>query len=318
MRAIWLENQTLSRRDDAPEPTRQMGEALLRIRLAGLCGTDLELVRGYYPFTGIPGHEFVGEVVEADNRVLVGQRVVGEINLACGHCDSCRANRPTHCENRTVLGIRGRNGAFAEYLTLPETNLHPVPDSVPDAAAVFVEPLAAALEIQERVAIHPSSRALVIGAGRLGQLIAQTLALTGCDLRVMAKHPRQRDLLAGRGIACLNDDDEAPARHFDVVVEATGSPAGFQLARQAVRPRGTLVLKSTYRGELGVDFSSLVVDEITLIGSRCGPFPAALRLLEMQAVDPMGLIEAEYPLARAVEAFERAGQRGALKVLVRP
>lgn len=317
MRALWLEDQTLSQREDAPEPTRQTGEALLRVRLAGICGTDLELLHGYYPYTGIPGHEFVGEVVEAESLALIGQRVVGEINLPCGHCDSCLANRPTHCENRTVLGIRGRNGAFAEYLTLPETNLHPVPASVPDEAAVFVEPLAAALEIQQQVAIRPDSRVLVIGAGRLGQLIAQTLALTGCDLRVMARHPRQRALLAERGIPWLNED-QAPARHFDVVVEATGSPAGFQLARQAVRPRGTLVLKSTYRGGFNVDFSSLVVDEITLVGSRCGPFPAALRLLERKLVDPTGLIEADYSLARGVEAFERAGQRGVLKVLVRP
>jgi 2-desacetyl-2-hydroxyethyl bacteriochlorophyllide A dehydrogenase len=298
-------------------PAPQDGEALLRVRLAGICGTDLELVRGYYPFTGIPGHEFVGEVVEAATPHLIGQRVVGEINLTCGHCESCRANRPSHCENRTVLGIRGRHGAFAEYLTLPARNLHPVPASVPDEAAVFVEPLAAALEIQEQVAIRPGSRVLVIGAGRLGQLIAQTLALSGCDLRVMAKHPRQRALLAGRGIPWLNED-AAPARHFDVVVEATGSPAGFQLARQAVRPRGALVLKSTYRGGFNVDFASLVVDEITLIGSRCGPFPAALRLLERKLVSPAGLIEAEFPLARAIEAFERAGQRGALKMLVRP
>lgn len=317
MQALWLEQKQLSFRTNLSTPPIAPGEALLRVRLAGICGTDLELLRGYYPFTGIPGHEFVGEVVEAATPHLIGQRVVGEINLACGHCASCRANRPTHCENRTVLGIRGRHGAFAEYLALPASNLHPVPASVPDEAAVFVEPLAAALEIQEQVAIRPGSRVLVIGAGRLGQLIAQTLALTGCDLRVMARHPRQRALLAGRGIPWLNED-AAPARHFDVVVEATGSPAGFQLARKAVRPRGALVLKSTYRGGFNVDFASLVVDEITLIGSRCGPFPAALRLLERQLVSPAGLIEAEYPLARAIEAFERAGQRGTLKVLVRP
>lgn len=317
MRALWLENQTLSIRGDVPMPKPGKGEALVRVRLAGVCGTDLELVRGYLPFAGISGHEFVGEVVEAGNPALIGRRVVGDINVVCGSCEACRAGRPTHCENREVLGIRGRNGAFAEYLALPEANLHPVPGNVPDEAAVFAEPLAAALEIQEQVAVRPSDRVLVVGAGRLGQLIAQTLALTGCELEVVARHPRQQRLLADRGIGIL-PEAAVPARSFDLAVEATGSPSGFGLARRAVRPRGTLVLKSTYRGDIAVDLASLVVDEISIVGSRCGPLAAALRLLERRAVDPSVLIEAEYSLDRVMEAFERAGQPGALKVLVRP
>ena len=314
MRALWLEDQRLSWREAAPEPRPLPGEALVRVRLAGICGTDLELLRGYYPYTGIPGHEFIGEVAQAEDARLIGQRVAGEINIVCGACESCRCGRSSHCERRSVLGIRGRDGAFAEYLSLPAANLHFVPDGVPDEAAVFVEPLAAALRIQEQVPISPDSRVLVIGAGRLGQLIAQTLALTGCDLRVVARHPRQRRLLAERGIPTVED---WPTRHFDLVVEATGSPSGFDLARQAVRPCGTLALKSTYRGALSVDFSALVVDEITVIGSRCGPFGAALRLLERKAVDPRGLIEAELPLESGVEAFELAGRPGVMKVLLR-
>jgi threonine dehydrogenase-like Zn-dependent dehydrogenase len=318
MRALWLENQSLSLRDDLPLPKPGAGEALIRVRLAGICGTDLELLRGYAPFAGILGHEFVGEVAEADDPGLIGRRVAGEINIVCGRCDACRAGRPTHCENRTVAGIRNRHGAFAEYLTLPMANLHPVPDSVPDEAAVFAEPLAAALEIQSQVAVRPSERVLVVGAGRLGQLVAQTLALTGCELSVVARHPRQHALLAGRGIRTVAEDS-IPSRRFDLAVEATGSPLGFELARRAVRPRGTLVLKSTHAGgAMAVDLSALVVDEITVVGSRCGPFGAALRLLERKAVDPAGLIDAEYPLDRAVEAFGRAGQSGVLKVLVRP
>jgi len=315
MQALWLENQTLSLRE-VPRPQKN-GEALLRLRLAGICGTDLELARGYYPFTGIPGHEFVGEVVESPDPSWVGQRVVGEINAVCGACEQCRNGRPTHCEKRTVLGIVGRDGVHAEYTTLPLENLHRVPDSVPDEAAVFVEPLAAALEIQQQVQIHPTDRVLLIGAGRLGQLVAQTLALTSCDLRVVARHPLQKELLTRRGIRLIAGEEIAP-RRWDVVVEATGSPSGFDLARQALRPRGTLVLKSTYRGEMTLNWSPFVVDEITIVGSRCGPFEPALRLLEKQEVDPTPLIAGRYPLSAALEAYETARQPGMLKVLLEP
>ncbi len=313
MQSLWLEKQTLSLRN-IPKPSRP-GEALIKVRLAGICGTDLELVRGYYPFTGVPGHEFVGEVIESPDKSWIGKRVVGEINASCGECEQCRSGRPTHCEKRTVLGITDRNGVHAEYTSLPLANLHIVPDSVSDEAAVFTEPLAAALEIQEQVHIQPKDRVLLIGAGRLGQLIAQTLALTGCDLRVVARHPHQKALLEARQI-CLISEDEVQPRRWDVVVEATGSPSGFGLARQAIRPRGTLVLKSTYRGEMTVNWSPFVVDEITIVGSRCGPFAPALRLLEHGEVDPTILIAQRYPLRQALEAYEDAKKPGMLKVLL--
>jgi len=313
MKSLWLENQTLSMRD-VPRPEKP-GEALIRIRLAGICGTDLELVRGYYPYTGIPGHEFIGEVIESPDPSWIGKRVVGEINASCGECGQCRNGRPTHCEKRTVLGIVNRDGVHAEYTTLPLANLHLVPDSVLDDAAVFTEPLAAALEIQQQVHLQPTDRVLLIGAGRLGQLVAQTLALTGVDLRVAARHPLQKKLLTDRGIKLIAEEEVQP-RRWDVVVEATGSPSGFDLARQALRPRGTLVLKSTYRGEMTVNWSPFVVDEITIIGSRCGPFPPALRLLEKKEVDPTVLIAERFPLASAIKAYEAAKQPGMLKVLL--
>ena len=316
MRGLWLEEKQLSLRADLPEPERP-GEALVRVRRAGVCGTDLELTRGYYPYTGVPGHEFVGEVVRAPDAAWIGARVVGEINAACGRCEQCRSGRPTHCEARSVLGIVQRDGAFAEYLSLPLGNLHRVPENVPDEAAVFTEPLAAALEIGQQVQIHPEDRVLLIGAGRLGQLIALTLALTGADLRVVARHPRQRELLAAAGIRLIDEAEVQPWR-TDIVVEATGSPAGFELARKALRPRGTLVLKSTYHGEMTLNMSALVVDEITLVGSRCGPFAPALRLLEAGLVDPTPLIAAEFRLEQAVQAFEQAARPGMLKILVKP
>lgn len=315
MKALWLENHQLDLRD-VPEP-RKPGEALIRVRKAGICSTDLELVKGYYPFTGIPGHEFVGEVVAADDRHWVGQRVVGDINITCGNCEQCLNERPTHCENRSTLGITNHDGAFAEFITLPIANLHRVPASVPDEMAVFTEPLAAALEIQLQVHVRPTDRVLVVGAGRLGQLIAQTLALTGCDLHVAARHDYQKRILVERGIRIIGEEDIKPWR-WDIVVEATGSPGGFSLARQAIRPRGMLVMKSTYKGEMPVNFSSIVVDEINIVGSRCGPFEPALRLMEQGEVDPSVLIAAEFKLDEALQAFERAGQPGVLKVLVTP
>jgi threonine dehydrogenase-like Zn-dependent dehydrogenase len=301
---------------DVPLPYK-FDEALVKIRKAGVCSTDLELVRGYYPYTGILGHEFVGEVVEAEDASWIGQRVVGEINVICNQCEQCLNGRSTHCENRTVLGIVKRDGTFAEFTSLPMTNLHRVPESIPDEMAVFTEPLAAALEIQQQIQIKPTDRVLVIGAGRLGQLIAQTLALTGCDLRVVVRHAHQQNLLEGRGIRIIVEEDIQPWR-WDVVVEATGSPSGFSLARRAIRPRGTLVLKSTYKGNLDVNFSAIVVDEINIIGSRCGPFEPALRLMETRQVDPTVLIMDEFRLQDGLKAFERAGETGVLKVLVNP
>jgi threonine dehydrogenase-like Zn-dependent dehydrogenase len=316
MRALWLENRTLTLREDAPLPAPPAGEALVRVRLAGVCDTDLELVRGYYPYAGVPGHEFVGVVEEARGAPeWNGRRVVGEINAVCGSCETCRAGRRTHCERRTVLGIAGRDGAFATHLRLPVENLHPVPDAVPDDVAVFTEPTAAALEVQVQVRIGPGDRVVVIGAGKLGNLVAQTLAPTGCDLLAVGRSPRPLALLASRGIRTGTASD-LPARRADVVVECTGNPEGLELARRALRPRGTIVLKSTYEGRATLDMAPFVVDEITLVGSRCGPFAPALALLAQGTVDPRPLIEARYALAEGFRAFEHAARPGVLKVLV--
>jgi threonine dehydrogenase-like Zn-dependent dehydrogenase len=316
MRALWLESRTLTLRDDVPLPVPPAGEALVRVRLAGLCNTDLELVRGYYPYAGVPGHEFVGVVEEAPAApAWNGRRVVGEINAACGECDTCRAGRRTHCEGRTVLGILGRDGAFATHLRLPVANLHHVPDALPDGLAVFTEPTAAALEIQAQVQVGPRDRVVVIGAGKLGNLVAQTLATTGCDLLAVGRSPRPLALLAHRGIRTGTAAD-LPTRRADVVVECTGNPEGLEMARRAVRPRGTIVLKSTYHGRATLEMAPFVVDEITLVGSRCGPFAPALALLARGAVDPAPLVEARYSLGEGVGAFEHAARPGALKVLL--
>jgi threonine dehydrogenase-like Zn-dependent dehydrogenase len=273
-------------------------------------------VRGYYPYAGVPGHEFVGVVEEAPGaREWVSRRVVGEINAACGQCPTCRAGRPTHCERRTVLGIAGRDGVLATHARLPIRNLHAVPDAVPDDVAVFTEPTAAALQIQEQVRVGPGDGVVVIGAGKLGNLVAQTLAATGCRLLVVGRSPRPLALLASRGIATA-PAEEIEARRADLAVECTGNPEGLELARRAVRPRGTIVLKSTYHGTASIDMAPFVVDEITLVGSRCGPFGPALASLGRGDVDPRPLVEARYPLAEALAAFAHAARPGALKVLV--
>jgi threonine dehydrogenase-like Zn-dependent dehydrogenase len=317
MHGLWLEARSLRLRDDLPRPEPAEGEARVRVLAAGICNTDLELVRGYYPFTGVPGHEFVGRVEAAPGAERwEGRRVVGEINAVCGGCAPCRAGRRSHCERRTVLGIRGRDGAFAEALTLPVANLHEVPDGLPDDVAVFIEPLAAALEVQEQVRIGPGDRVVVVGDGKLGNLVAQTLALTGCALTVVGRHPAKLALLAARGIAASAAPTEPADGQADVVVECTGNAEGLERARRAVRPRGTVVLKSTYRGRTSLDVSRIVVDEITLVGSRCGPFPPALALLAGGRVDVRPLVHARFPLREAVAAFAEASRPGIMKVLV--
>lgn len=314
MQGIWLEDQELSLRTDLPIPVPGQGEALIKVLCAGICATDLELLRGYYPYTGIPGHEFVG-LVEQGPPELLGQRVVGEINVGCRHCSLCCQGMAMHCRNRTVLGIRGRNGAFAEYLTLPCANLHLVPADLSTEVAVFTEPLAAALQIQEQVAVRPEDRVLVLGDGKLGLLVAQTLALTGCQLLAVGRHPAKLALLKRAGIA-VHIGLPPPRQHFDLAVDCTGSPEGFALARNTLRPRGTLILKSTYAGRLNLDASSLVVDEITVIGSRCGPFAKALELLATGKVAVEPLIQARRPLSYGLEAFALAGRKGSLKILL--
>jgi threonine dehydrogenase-like Zn-dependent dehydrogenase len=317
MRALVI-NNGLRFENNYPTPTPPPGEALVRVLQAGVCNTDLELVKGYMKFSGVPGHEFVGVVEQAVGREeLIGQRVAGEINAACGVCETCRANRPTHCPHRTTLGIDRRDGAFADYLTLPIENLHPLPASVSDDQAVFVEPLAAACEILEQVEIRPTDRVAVIGDGKLGLLCAQVVALTGCDLIAVGRHAEKLQILKRRGMAVTTDFSAIKPATLDTVVEATGTPSGFALARQLVRPRGTIVLKSTYQGEaLPVNLTAIVVDEIALIGSRCGPFEPAIRLLARQQIEVESLIQARYPLEEGLAAFERAAVRGTLKVIV--
>jgi threonine dehydrogenase-like Zn-dependent dehydrogenase len=316
MRALVFDRRLrLSTTQPVPQPPS--GEARLRTLLAGICTTDLEILRGYAGFQGILGHEFVARVEEAEDSALVGQRVVGEINIGCGTCATCRAGRPNHCAQREALGIRGRDGVLADLFCLPAQNLHPVPGSIPDEASVFTEPLAAACRILEQVTLQPTDRAIVLGDGKLGLLVAQVLALTGCDLLAIGHHRDKLAILSGRGIA-TRLEHQGLEGSADLVVECTGQADGFHAARKLVRPEGTLLVKSTYRGLLEADLSSVVVDEVRIVGSRCGPFPEALRLLAQGLVDVASLIEAIYPLEEALAAMEHAGRRGARKVLVRP
>ncbi|GAP62576.1 hypothetical protein ARMA_0999 [Ardenticatena maritima] len=321
MKAIFLENGTVSVRD-MPMPERPPHHALLRMRLAGICDTDLQLQRGYYGFEGVPGHEFVAEVVEAPDEALIGARVVGEINLGCGACDWCRRGMQRHCPNRTVLGIVNHPGAHAEYLTLPVENLHRVPDSMPDDVAVFTEPVAAACEILEQVHVAPTWNIAIVGDGKLGLLIAQVLRLTGANVHLLGHHAHKLALLEGTGVQThlVHEGEDLPLpRHWaDMVVEVTGNPSGFATARALVRPRGVFVLKSTFKERLDLWLADIVVDEITIVGSRCGPFDTALRLLGEGLVNVRPLIEATYPLDAGVRAYEHAATRGARKILLRP
>ena len=315
MRALRLHDGTVRHRTDAPPPRPQPGEAILRVRLAGLCATDRALLAGYAGFTGVPGHEFVADVVEAPGaEAWVGRRVVAEINVACGRCSECAAGRRPHCATRTVLGIRGRDGAFAERVSVPIENLHEVPAAMPDEVAVFTEPVAAALEVQEQVPIAAGQRVAVIGDGKLGQLLARTLARTGCALVVAGRHPEKLGRLSRRGNPTSAPGD-LPPRSADVVVECTGNAQGLEIARRAVRPRGTIVLKSTYHGPATVDLASIVVDEVTLVGSRCGPFGKAIALLA-DGLDVSDLVSAVYPLQEGEAAFAASGSPGMLKVLL--
>ncbi len=317
MRGVYLEAGILYVRDDLPMPVPADGEALVQVRTAGICATDIELLRGYVSgFRGIPGHEFVGVVTVHPHAEWVGRRVVGEINIACGECAMCRRGLRKHCLQRRVLGLRGHNGAFAEYLTLPAENLHLVPDGLPDEVAVFTEPLATALQVLETGAIGPADRVLVLGDGKLGLLVAQAAALAGPEVFVIGRHPERWHILRGRGITTI--EDAGGLEHFaDVVIECTGRPEGFSEALRLVRPQGAIILKSTFAGAHPLNLSEAVVKEVQVIGSRCGPFEPALRLLARRQVGVEALIEAVYPLAQAEQAFAHAGRRGALKILLR-
>lgn len=297
-------------------PERPEGFALIRLIQAGICNTDLELQRGYYGFSGTPGHEFVGEVVEADSKGLIGKRVVGEINLACGSCSWCRRGMGRHCPTRTVLGIVRHPGAFREFLTLPEGNLHVVPDSVPTEVAVFAEPLAAACEILEQVQIPCSSPIAVLGDGKLGLLVAQVLQVNGYRVHQFGRHAEKLRIAAKTGVTTEIRGEHLPEAEYRWVVDATGSQAGLHAAIRMVEPRGTIVLKSTVHGEIPVDTAPVIVNEITLVGSRCGRFEPALELLQLSAIDVTSMISDRMPLASAPAAFDRAAKRGVMKVLL--
>jgi threonine dehydrogenase-like Zn-dependent dehydrogenase len=300
---------------EVPRPEPGPGEVLIRVLLAGICGTDLQVLRGYHGFQGVMGHEFVGEVAAPEDSPWLGQRVAGEITVGCGGCDLCRRGLAGHCRQRQVLGLKDRDGAFAHYLTLPVANLHTVDPEIPDIFAVFTEPLAAALRVMEAAPVSPSARVLVVGDGPLGLQISWVLALSGADVTLAGHHPEHLALARPRGVAAFLSA-ELPAGDYDIVVEASGSPSGLQLALARVRPRGTVVLKSTYVGDYPLDPALLVVPEVSLVGCRCGPFAGALRLLRDGRIDPRPLVHRTFPLARGLEALAWAQRPGVLKVLL--
>lgn len=311
MLALRVNKKSLSVRDIAKPDNAE--EALVRVLVSGICNTDLEIARGYAGFDGTIGHEFVGVVEKT------GERVVGEINAGCGKCELCRDGDSRHCATRTVLGIVGRDGAHAEFLQLPAVNLIRVPDSLPDEHAAFTEPLAVACGILERVPVTPDDRVAVIGDGKLGLLCGQVINLSGATTLMIGKHDTKLRIAARRGIETSTPKEAAKrTRQFDVVVEASGSASGFKLALDLVRPQGKLVLKSTFHGTTEINAARVVVDEISIVGSRCGRFAPALDLLKRNAIDVDSLISEEYPLAKGVHAMKRARTKGVLKVLLRP
>lgn len=310
MIALHLEKQAVSVRQCAP-PRPKPGHALLRLRLAGICNTDIELLRGYYGFAGRPGHEFVAE------DVATGRRVVGEINLACGKCDWCARGLGRHCPKRTVLGIVKHPGAFAEYLTLPQENLYEVPRNVPDRHAVFTEPVAAACEILDQVKIPAGERVAVLGDGKLGLLIAQVLQISGAEVHLFGRHREKLRIAALAGVTTHLAPHRAPAK-FRFTVEATGTAEGLTQAVAMTLPRGTIVMKSTVHGAVAIDAAPVIVHEITLVGSRCGRFAPALKLIKSGRLHLDEMIDSEFALVEGPRAFERAQEKGVLKVLLRP
>jgi threonine dehydrogenase-like Zn-dependent dehydrogenase len=325
MRALHWDGHQLSYEAAYPTPssilhprssTAPQATALVKVHLAGICSTDLQILNGYMGFTGVPGHEFVGSVSEGPQE-WAGKRVVGEINFGCGACEDCARDLARHCANRTVMGIVNADGAFAEYVLLPVANLHAVPDNVSDEAAVFTEPLAAAFEILTQIQLDPGDEVLVLGDGKLGNLCAQVLRRTGARITALGKHADKLSLIKKSGVRTVLLGDWQ-AKLFDVVVEATGSAAGLELALAAVRPRGTLILKSTVAGKHEVSLAPIVINEINVIGSRCGPFADALDGLAAERVLVTPLIEKIYPLSDGVEAVQQAARAGAKKILLRP
>jgi len=316
MRAIVYDEDGLRLDTEYPEPVPDEHDTLVRVLLAGICDTDIEITKGYMEFRGVLGHEFVGVVETSDWPSLVGRRVVGEINCACGRCPMCRADESHHCPHRTVLGIAGRDGAFADRLMLPAVNLHVVPDNVHDREAVFTEPLAAAFRIVEQIEIGSRTRAVILGDGKLGALVAQVLKMHTPEIVLVGKHIEKLNVIAGIGVSTTHIDETADLE-ADVVVDCTGRPEGMSVALDIVRPLGTIVMKSTVAERTEADITRMVVDEITLVGSRCGPFLPALRALEDHAVQVEPLISYELPLDRAMDAFSLAQQHETFKVLIR-
>ena len=316
MRALVFDT-ALSFDSRRPEPKRDEGDCLIKVRQAGICATDLEITRGYMGFKGILGHEFIGEVIESPSaRHWIGKRVVGEINVVCGRCDLCLSGLSNHCRNRTVLGILKRDGAFADLVRLPALNLHEIPAGVEDDAAVFVEPLAAAFQVLKQVKLDGKRWVTVLGDGRLGLLCAQVLRNAGCPVRVIGKHPDKMRLCDQWGIRSRPVAEITPRHDQDVVVDCTGSAAGLEMAMQLVRPRGTIVLKSTVAEGKPVNLAPIVIDEINVVGSRCGPFKEAIKALTEKTVDVTSMIHKRMKLENGVEAMELAAKPGVLKVLL--
>ena len=318
MKAVWLEDQKISLREDLPMPRAisRKEEALVKVELVGICNTDLELLRGYYPFTGILGHEFVGVIEDCEDSRRIGQKVVGEINAVCHKCSFCQRGLSRHCASRSVLGIVGRNGAFAEYLRLPLENLIAYDASLSPEKAVFTEPVAAACEILEQLPGIAGERVLVVGDGKLGLLIGQVLQSAGCQVQVLGRSQGKKAYAEAVSLSWALAG-ECQKGSYPYVVECTGNKDGFALAMSFLEPKGTLVLKSTYADRLTLDMSQIVVNEITLVGSRCGPFLPALDLLKEDKVQVTPLIDGEYPLHKALDAFDKASQKGVMKILVR-
>lgn len=315
MRAIVFD-ESLSFRQRHPEPQAADGDVLLRVRQAGICSTDLEIVKGYMGFRGVLGHEFVADVLQAPDKDLIGQRVVGDINVVCGRCDLCLSGLSSHCRNRSVLGILKHDGAFAEFVRLPAINLHALPRTVDDDAAVFVEPLAAAFQVLKQIKLDGRKWVTVLGDGRLGLLVAQVLRNAGCPVRVIGKHADKLNLCEKWQIRHRLLADINPRHDQDVVVDCTGSTGGFELAMQMVRPRGTIVLKSTVAAGKPMNLAPLVIDEIQVIGSRCGPFREAIRALAEKQIDVASLIHRRMRIEQGVEAMDLAARPGVLKVLL--
>jgi threonine dehydrogenase-like Zn-dependent dehydrogenase len=313
MRAIVLETDDVQVDMVRPAPAPGAEEVMVRVTRAGVCETDLQLIKGYMGFRGVLGHEFVGV---AESGPFAGQRVVGEINCACWQCDTCRRGFPTHCPNRTVIGILNHDGAFADLIAVPQRNLHRVPDAIPDDIAVFTEPVAAAFQIPAQIEIAGTERIVVLGDGRLGNLCAQVLASIADDVLVIGKHREKLVLLEAMGLKTALLSDDIPLRSFYIVVECTGSESGLPTALKLVRPRGTIVLKTTVAGTQTLAWAPFVIDEVTLVGSRCGPFDRALNALEHGLVDVAPLITDRFNLSNGLTALQRAQQKGVLKVLL--